>query len=507
MSDIMRMSGLASGMNIEEMVSEMVKARREPINRMEQDKQELEWKQEDYRDINGELSKLRESVSDLRFERTFNVNSVTSSNTSAVEVSANNDASEGVYDIDVEQLAKNASLTSSDSIGISDETNALSSELNVSGVKEFRISTGSSSHDFTLDTDSESMNDLVQKINDADLGIDASYDSDTDRLFLSNDSTGADAKIDIDDINGSTGATDLFEENLNININDDGSAEATGLDAVFALNGTELTKSTNQFTLNDVNYNLKGEGASTVRVQSDEEQIFETIKGFVETYNETLTKMNGKLTEPYYRDYPPLTDETRSELDDDQIEKWTEKAQSGLLKNDPLLSRLTSNMRADMAGMVEDVEGGFNTLSEIGITTDSYKERGILHIDENKLKEAISTDLEGVKELFRATGSDGNEASKGIAQRLYDNTVNGISQLTRKAGVESDFNLYDDSNIGNRIREIDDRIERHEERIQRVEDRYWDQFTRMEEAINEMNSQSSWLAQQFGGGGGGQMMG
>ena len=32
------------------------------------------------------------------------------------------------------------------------------------------------------------------------------------------------------------------------------------------------------------------------------------------------------------------------------------------------------------------------------------------------------------------------------------------------------------------------------------EERYWRQFTEMEKAINLMNQQSLWLAQQFGGG-------
>ena len=33
-----------------------------------------------------------------------------------------------------------------------------------------------------------------------------------------------------------------------------------------------------------------------------------------------------------------------------------------------------------------------------------------------------------------------------------------------------------------------------------VENRYWKQFTAMEKAIQQMNAQSAWLAQQFGGG-------
>ena len=53
-----------------------------------------------------------------------------------------------------------------------------------------------------------------------------------------------------------------------------------------------------------------------------------------------------------------------------------------------------------------------------------------------------------------------------------------------------------DKNIG----QLEDRIDTINYYLVKREARYWQQFTAMEKAINQMNQQSAWLAEQFGGG-------
>ena len=48
----MRISGLASGMDIDEIVQEMMRAERKKVDVVEQNKQTLEWKQEAYQTVN-----------------------------------------------------------------------------------------------------------------------------------------------------------------------------------------------------------------------------------------------------------------------------------------------------------------------------------------------------------------------------------------------------------------------------------------------------------------------
>jgi len=87
---------------------------------------------------------------------------------------------------------------------------------------------------------------------------------------------------------------------------------------------------------------------------------------------------------------------------------------------------------------------------------------------------------------------------KGVAVKLYDAVIHSSELITDKAGRASSYSLVDNSYIGKRLSNMSDEINAWEDRLTNVEDRYWRQFTRMEEAINRMNSQSAWLSQQFG---------
>ena len=149
--------------------------------------------------------------------------------------------------------------------------------------------------------------------------------------------------------------------------------------------------------------------------------------------------------------------------------------------------RHCGQMRTALYGIVEGLSVEYNSLASIGITTGDYSERGKLYINEDKLREAIAKDPEGVRDLFTVTSDDGNEKNDGIASRLYNVVVAGISRVTEKAGIESEFSLVDDSFIGKRIKEMDKRIGDYENRLKMIEDRYWRQFTALEKAINQMN--------------------
>ncbi|NLK00891.1 MAG: flagellar filament capping protein FliD [Clostridia bacterium] len=490
----MRVGGLATGMDIDQIVQDMMRIERQPLDRIFQQRQELQWKQEDYRSLNNQMARLRSSALSLRLQGTFNSKIATSSNENIVTVSARGNASAGTYDISVSQLAGAAHLTSSGGIGIEDSTAPLSEQGldNVEGKYRFTIN----EVEIEFDADKENIQGLVNKINRAvddegnSIGVRAAYDSDLDRFFLSTTGTGTDAEITIKP-EGDGG--DALWEALKFEVGDGGVITAQGRNAKFTLNGAELEKSTNEFTINDLNFNLKGvspsdAGGVSVVVRNDEEGVFQLINDFVELYNETITLANGKMLEKYHRDYPPLTDEMRGEMSDSQVEKWEEKARSGMLRNDPMLADILSDMRRSLSSVLD--EGGLRTLASIGITTGDYSERGILHVDEGKLRNAISQDLEGVKDLFTKT-------DMGIAHRLYDSTVSGTAKITAKAGIESDFSLVDDSFIGKRIRNLDKNMGVLEDRLQRTEERLWRQFTALEMAIDQMNAQSMWLTQQF----------
>ena len=54
--------------------------------------------------------------------------------------------------------------------------------------------------------------------------------------------------------------------------------------------------------------------------------------------------------------------------------------------------------------------------------------------------------------------------------------------------------------MNTQMRGIDNRIDTALDGMERNEQRYWRQFTALEDAIQRMNAQSAWLAQQFAAG-------
>ena len=93
----MRISGLATGMDIDSIVKDMVRAKRIPYDKMSQKKQTLEWKRNQYREMNTLLLKLREDTLNMRLPSTFLTKTTTSSNESKITATANATAGNTTY--------------------------------------------------------------------------------------------------------------------------------------------------------------------------------------------------------------------------------------------------------------------------------------------------------------------------------------------------------------------------------------------------------------------------
>ncbi|MEW6624313.1 MAG: flagellar filament capping protein FliD [Bacillota bacterium] len=489
---VMRIGGLASGFDIDQMVKDLMKAERMPMNKLLQQKQILAWKQDGYRELNKMLFSFRDKVFNLKLQSTFNAKTASSSNASAVEVSANANAVDGVYDFSVTQLAKAAYKTSTEAIASFTQGQSLQQQFGFEATDEDKtLSFSINGQVFTFDVTQDSIHTVLNAINNnKDANVRASYDANLKRIFLMTRETGADQKIELADLQG-VGGKNLLEDAFKFDM-----SAASGSNALFKLNGTDLQQSSNNFIINGITFNLKKEGeAATITVRSDTEGLFNQIKGFVDTYNELIEKINGMLAEKRYRDYPPLTEEQKKDMSEKEIALWEEKARSGLFRSDNLLIGIASNMRRILSEVVSGTGSQYNSLAQIGISTKSWYEGGKLHIDEDKLKKALTEDIEGVKSLFTNSGDAPSE--KGLGHRLYDAVIAGSSQLTSTAGRDSGLNLVDNSYIGERLKAINTRVSAWEDKLARIEQRYWRQFTLMEQAFNKMNSQSLWLAQQF----------
>ncbi|OIQ60536.1 flagellar hook-associated protein 2 [Neomoorella thermoacetica] len=517
----LRISGLASGIDTDSIIKNLMAVERIPVDKLKQQKQILQWQQEDYRTINNSLRTFRDKVFNMKLQATYLAKKATSSNEGAVGVTATSAAVEGFYTIGITKLAKGITVMSAK---LNEETASDGTTLKLSGqfpgiatTISFTLEGSTKNADgsykqqtFSFATGEKTIYDVVKEINAANLGIQASYDSVNNRFMLISPGTGATQHLKVVSDSNSflSGTLQLQitsgEKVINQTPTEITSPEAigvgtdyTGVNAQFTLNNVTFDEPTNTFTVADVTYELRQANVTAnVTVSSDTDAIFNSIKDFINAYNDVIGKINAKLAETRHRDYPPLTDDQRKALSDDEIKKWEELARSGLLQNDPLLDGIVNTMRQTMATIVPGMTGSqYNDLSDLGITTGLYEEKGKLYIDEAKLRDAIQKNPTAVMNLF--TKSADKYSEKGIAMRLYDDVNNAISQISKKAGSDSTFTLADNSSIGQRLREIDNSINDMEDRLKQVEDRYYRQFTAMEQAINQMNAQSAWLAQQF----------
>ena len=348
----------------------------------------------------------------------------------------------------------------------------------------------------------QSISSLSSRVNSSSIGVSMFYDQASGRMSLSRTETG---KFSANGTNDISVSGDLINNVFKFN----SSTITEGVNAKFVINGIETERTSNAFTIDGVTFTLKqtfGDvGTSdptaspvTVNVNNNGNEVFDNIVKFVNKYNELIDKIQKKSSEERYRKYVPLTDEQREAMSDKQQEMWDEKAKSGLLRRDPILSKVLSEMRMDFYQPVmnDNVSTLFNQMAELGITTGAnYLDGGKLTINEAKLKQAIEDDPQSVENFFRGEGT--TDGQKGVINRLFDTVTGSMDQLRTKAG--NSFSTNKTFAIGLELDTIDTRITRFEARLKQVENRYWSQFTAMEKAIQRANEQSAYIMQMFGG--------
>ncbi|PKR78184.1 hypothetical protein CEY16_08705 [Halalkalibacillus sediminis] len=515
----MRIGGLVSGMDIDSLVGDLMKAERIPMQKMEQDQTWMTWQRDAYREMNTKLSEFQNLFSDMKLSSTYESKITSSSQSDAVTATAGPQAQDGSYSVEVSALASKATNVSQGGISADGEKIDPSKALKdqpfknnlVTGPLEFSYfnEAGEQAVSVTVN-DTDTLNDVFGKINEASDGaVRGFYDANSDKVFLERTDSGnfndGDMFLGAEiGFNGGT-ASGFFTDTLNIKNGTqqpDGSwvkNEVGGTDATFKYNGIEMTSKSNSYDLGGVKLQFTNttNGAATINVQNDDDALMDKITAFVDKYNEVIETVTEKTSEERFRDYPPLTKEQREEMSESEIELWEEKSQSGTLRNDQILARGLSGMRTAWYSDVNTGDPNFNLLADLGITTSSnYRDNGKLEIDPAKLREEIQNDPGKVKEIL-SNSSEGD--SRGLINRVEDQLKNVMSRITDKAGNE--FRTGQQYTMGRQLESMEDRIGDFERRLQQTENRYWDQFTQMEKAIQRMNQQSSYMMQQFGGGG------
>lgn len=395
--------------------------------------------------------------------------------------------------------------------------------------------------EFTYDQifgDNKTLNDLAIAFSNSGANIQGGYDTVNDSFSLYNKTSGADNKIGLkatnetskellnklhlasyDGQNNTLGSAITFEtDKMNV--------AATGTNAKATIDGKTYESDTNKLNVANVIYNFNGVSAkntdgtyqaSTISVSQDTDKIVDNVKKFVETYNTLIDSLNTKYREEKNTDYKPLTKKQEGEMTESQIDKWNEKAKSGLLYHDNNIYSIISDMRESLYTQVDavdtvltDAKGNkysYNSMSSIGITSSTNQ--GHITLDEEKLKKALTEDPDCVYQLFAsdqdstyvAGSTNKNQAdtytsksdylNTGIANRLYNAMTTNISNLESYAGTSKETD--DESYLGKLITNMNTKMTSFQTLMKSYESKLYKRYDAMEVALSKLGAQLSYI--------------
>lgn len=368
----------------------------------------------------------------------------------------------------------------------------------------------------------DTISDIISKINNSEkAGVMVSYQSNSDRFAIVSKEKGASGDITL----GGAGAKLLFGATSTSPDKDFHFKKTDGKDAILFVKyagsdkPTEITRDSNTISVDGLNITLKGifgysdsnctatideTQSVTFDARVDADNTAKVVKEMITAYNEMLELINQEVSQKPNRDYQPLTDEQKADMSEDQINKWEEEAKKGLFFNDADLRSLMDNMRFILPNQDRA------SLSRMGITVSTdYSDSGKLVFDEQKFKTALSSDPDGVKEIFikaESKDAEGNKIDGGLMTKMKTvmDRYASMTGSTKGILVERAGSAYAPTSIlsnafQKQIDSIDTYIDNLTDKLKMEQSRYIAQFSSLESLISKMNSQSSYLSGMTGG--------
>ena len=546
-----RITGLATGLDVDTLVKETMQAYQTKIDTVDQQKKVVELQQEMYREVITDCRNFYNDYFDISksnsilLQKNWSATTFESSN-SAVTVTGGAGAEAANYSVKVESIAKAASFKL--------ESSKANGTVYINNVK---VELGNDKSDA----------EKVKLINEAlkGKGITAKYSEFEKGIILTTDKLGSDETISF-----TTQAPkemqekndyfkDLikdFEDNKNVTITNgkkeftfkidvtkvtvdctDGISEEkikeamkkNGMDIVeeksggfkitypadskaVKANGSDcratITKDgktyevkgnkTNNITLDGVTFKFNNVTKEDAQItgKADVAKVKENIVKFVNDYNKLMEKLNTLITEKRDKSYMPLTDAQRKEMSESEIELWEKKVKEGQLSRDSDLTRIRNAMKSTMSSLVG---GTSSSLKSIGITPVSdYNgtKNGTFTIDEDKLTSALESNMEDVMKLFVSTGTDKDESDKGLLQKLksvFDTeTQTNKGSLIKKAGIVGSSTASNNT-LSKQITKYEEKISRMQTIFSSKQQALYTKYSRLETLMNNLNSQSNYL--------------
>jgi len=287
-----RISGLATGLPIDDWVKEMLKARKTQISTIEQKSQILAWKQTDYQTV---YSKVKD-LGDTAFNNTLVANlaplKATNSNEAVATATVTASTDKLSHQLTVKQLAGSIYTASSEQITPSgNDKSTVASQFGVTA--DFSVVINGKTINVSKDA---SINTFVSSINNANAGVTAVYNATVDRFFLSNTTKGAwdgtyGSRIDF--AGTGTAGMNFFNDSLKIPL-----ASHVASNAAITPSGNAKTSLATQFGLTaGTNFDISVNG-TTLNVDTDES---------IDTLISNINALNAGVTASYNADLDRVT--------------------------------------------------------------------------------------------------------------------------------------------------------------------------------------------------------
>lgn len=275
---IIRMTGLASGLDTESIVEALMSSYNAKTEKYEKEQTKIEWKQDVWSDLNSDVNSFYKSVGNLKYSSGYSMYKASSSDSTKASVSTTGTAVTGSQSLHILSTAQSGYLTSaklSTTSGASVTTSTTLSDLGFTGSSaklaltvpstDSDGNTVSKKTEITF-TQSSTIQNVIDQLKSA--GVNASFDSKNGRMYISSSSTGVDNDFQIDAVSGSADSVQLLGalgldtqpsitggivQNLSGTAKLDTTLDKLGLseDTTINVGGTSITVNANS-TINDV---------------------------------------------------------------------------------------------------------------------------------------------------------------------------------------------------------------------------------------------------------------
>lgn len=437
-------AGIGSGLDVAKIVEQMVALEKSPLAKLEVKAEGIQTQISTYGEIKSLTSKLGDIVSKLTRDSAWNGVTISSSN-STITGTMTGIAAPGTYNIKVTQLAQAQTTV----IGGGSSAVALAKDEDMGASGNIKLKMGAVEKEISVSS-SDTLTKIATKINEAEMGIQASVVTDVDgkeRLMLRSKETGTDKAFTVD---------------IDPALTKLGQAQSqAAANATVQLNGMTLESSTNtfastipgmSFTVSEVTTN-----AATITVKADTETMKKNIQEFVDAYNE-LNELLAKSTK--------YTEETKT---------------AGVLQGDSATVSLQNSLRMLTQG-ISGSKGAFTRLADIGI---QMQQGGKLSVDTSKLDKGLA-DLESLKGLF-ANKADSLGQGGGIA-------VNFKSFTDKLLAFDGTLNTKTDS-LERTLKSNSAEQEKVNKRAQTLETRLYQQYSALDVKMSSLNALSAYVTQ------------